>query len=53
MALGLFEAAGERAWQVDGIGVGEEQPLAAGGLGSGGNGVIFAGPAWRGAGRLR
>ena len=46
MALCFFEAAGERAGQVDGVGIGEEQPFAAGSAGSGDDGVVLAGPAW-------
>ena len=41
--LGLVEGAGEVAGLVDGVGVGEEQPCAAGGLRAGPAGVGFAG----------
>ncbi len=44
LAFGFFDASRERAGKMDGVGVGEEQPLAAGDFGSGGDGIVLAGP---------
>src|ERR1700730_1593294 len=44
MLLGFCKAACQRSGQMDGVGIGEEKPFAASSPGSGGYGVIFAGP---------
>ena len=44
MAFGFFDAARERSGKMDGVGVGEQKPVAARDFGSGGDGVVLAGP---------
>ena len=46
MALGLLQTSGQRAGDVDGVGVGEEEPFATSLGGAGGDGVVLAGPAF-------
>ncbi len=47
MLLGLGNGGGQRAFQMLGIGVGEQQPLAACGSLAGNQGVRLAGPSLR------
>ncbi len=53
VALRFCEAAGQRSRQVDGVRIGEQEPFAAGRFGSGGDGVVLAGPACGELHRLR
>ena len=50
---GFRETTGQRTGVVDGIGVSEQKPFAAGGFGAGGDRVVLSGPAWREGARLR